>query len=158
MDRNTFDSQIHQLLTEASAEIPIDPLPDLPGLPSFPEVPQWHPHEHILWKIGEQMRQLMAESGNHLNDDHIDAVLQICRNPNAGRGRQSFVLLLGKVRYARFADAIVPLLQDPDVCGQAVNTLYKMKASGHTDAVRPLLDHEQTWIRKEARRYLQKNI
>lgn len=158
MDRNTFDSQIHQLLTEASAEIPIDPLPDLPGLPSFPEVPQWHPHEHILWKIGEQMRQLMAESGKHLNDGHIDAVLQICRNPNAGRGRQSFVLLLGKVRYARFADAIVPLLQDPDVCGQVVNTLYKMKASGHADAVRPLLDHEQAWIRKEARRYLQKNI
>lgn len=156
MDKTTFDSQIHQLLTQAADAVPARFPPAHPDLSQFPGIPGWHQHELALWNIGEQIRQLLAESGKWMDDAQVDAVLQICLNSSAGRGRQSFVLLLGKVRYARFAPSVAQLLQDAEVCGQAVNTLYKMRADGYADLIHSLSEHEQAWIRREAKRYLQK--
>lgn len=156
MDKTIFDSQLRQLLTQAADAVPARFPSALPDLSQFPGIPGWHQHELALWNIGEQIRQLLAESGKWMDDAQVDAVLQICLNSSAGRGRQSFVLLLGKVRYARFAPSVALLLQDAEVCGQAVNTLYKMKADGYAHLIQPLSEHELAWIRREAKRYLQK--
>jgi hypothetical protein len=46
-------------------------------------------------------------------------------------------------------------LRDRDVAGHCVDTLLKMGAPGFASEVERLLDDEQTWIRRLARRYIE---
>ena len=153
MDKLTFSSRLELLLQEAGQLIPREPLP---ALPARDGIPAWHPHELALWNIGESIRQLILEAKQFPSDIQVKNILAVCRNPAAGRGRQSFVLLLGKVRYACYAEEMASLLADRDISGQVINTLYKMKAPGYADQIQPFLADHQTWIRNEAKRYLQK--
>jgi len=151
MDRTTFDTQINALLQDAAVLIPkVNRDEDLPV--SF----DWFRWEMDLWNLGEQIRQLLLLHSKALTIDQARDVLNICLTRAAGKGRQSFVLLLGKTKYSPMAESLSSLLSDPDVCGQVINTLYKMKAPGYSDQIRPFLSHKQAWIRKEAQRYLQK--
>lgn len=151
MDRAIFDTEIRQLLSDAAAMIPVsrfcEPAPDLND---------WFRWEMDLWNLGEQIRQFCLHHNRSLSQDQAHAVLRICLNLNAGKGRQSFVLLLGKTKYSPLSEEVSSLLSDPDVQGHVINTLYKMKAPGYADRIRPFLRHPQTWIRKEAARYLRK--
>ncbi|MGH2397835.1 MAG: hypothetical protein ACRDFW_12835, partial [bacterium] len=76
----------------------------------------------------------------------------ICRNLR--RGRQSFVMALGFVSARPYAGALAPSLADPDVDGQVIYTLIKMKAPGFAQLVTPLLNSDETWIRRLAKRYI----
>lgn len=55
-----------------------------------------------------------------------------------------------------FAPALLPLLGDPDVDGQVIGTLLKMKAWGHSRKIEPLLLSNKVWIRRLARRYIER--
>jgi hypothetical protein len=65
-------------------------------------------------------------------------------------------MLLGKTKYCEYANALVPLLQDDDVNGHVIDTLYKMRANGYVELITPFLKHRQTWIRNIAKKYVQK--
>ena len=99
MDRSTFDSDLQALLAAASSRIPAHSLPDLPCIPGIPGVPGWHEEELALWNQGEAIRQLVRTAGKKLNRTQIAEILDICKNRNAGRGRESFVMLLGQRAY-----------------------------------------------------------
>lgn len=156
MDRDTFNRKLEQLLTEAELLIPAEAMPDLPGMTGIPDVPAWHEFEMRLWEKGEQIRQLLLEANRKLNDRQADRVLAICTNANAGRGRESFIMLLGKKCYVRYGHALAGLLSDPHAAGHAVDTLYKMGAAGYASEIAPFAAHHRTWIRNAAKRYLQK--
>jgi hypothetical protein len=70
------------------------------------------------------------------------------------RGRQSFVLLFAYKPCVAWARKLASLLPDPDIDGQVISALSKMRASGFSRVVSPFLSCGHTWIRKEARRYL----
>jgi len=82
-------------------------------------------------------------------------LLDICKNRNAGRGRESFVMLLGQRAYAEYAPQIAALLGDRDVGGHCVYTLYKMGAAGYDTEIAPFLTHEKKWVSDYAKRYMQ---
>jgi hypothetical protein len=63
-------------------------------------------------------------------------------------------MALGFVAARQHAKTLSPLLRDPDVDGQVLDTLIKMKASGFASEVEPLLQCDKTWIRNLAKRYL----
>lgn len=65
-------------------------------------------------------------------------------------------MLLGKKMFRDYAEQIVTLLNDVDVDGHVIDTLYKMGATEYTDLIEPFLTHNSTWIRNEAKRYIQK--
>ena len=130
MDRSTFDSDLQALLAAANSRIPAHSLPDLPSTPALPGVPGWHEEELALWNQGEAIRQLVRTARKKLNRTQAAEILDICKNRNAGRGRESFVMLLGQRAYAEYAPQIAALLDDRDVGGHCVYTLYKMKKSG----------------------------
>ena len=156
MDRKAFDSDLNNLLTRAEALIPEENLPDLPYMDLAPDVHDWYEFEHRLWEIGEEIRQFLSENKNKLNKNQIDRIVSICLDKKAKRGRQSFVMLLGKKIYNSYADMIVTVLNDDDVDGQVIDTLYKMGAKEYVEQIEPFLTHNRTWIRNEAKRYVKK--
>lgn len=152
MDRLTFDAQLNRLLSEAWALIPEEDLPDRPFLSGTDS--GWYDFELKLWSKGEEIRQLIQSAGRKPSEQQISSILDICREKRAKRGRESFVLLLGRRQYAVHAEAIGQLLSDSNVAGHALEALYKMRAAGYMDRIVPFLHHEKLWIRKNAERYL----
>ena len=65
-------------------------------------------------------------------------------------------MAIGFVDARQYAEALIPFLSDSDVDGQIIYTLLKMRASGHAHAVRGLLESEKTWIRRLARKYIER--
>lgn len=156
MNRKEFDNELNQLLTSAEALIPEENLPDLPFMDSEPDIHDWYKFESELWGVGEKIRQFLLENKNKLNRSQIERIVEICLDKRAKRGRQSFVILLGKKMFRDYAEQIVTLLHDDDVDGQVIDTLYKMGAAEYADLMEPFLTHKRTWIRNEAKRYIRK--
>ena len=156
MIRKDFDNVLNNLLTSAEALIPKENLPDLPFMDLVPDVHDWYKFESELWGVGENIRQFLLENKNKLNRSQIERIVEICLDKRAKRGRQSFVMLLGKKMFRDYAKQIVTLLNDVDVDGHVIDTLYKMGATEYTDLIEPFLTHNRTWIRNEAKRYIQK--
>ena len=156
MERNIFDKVLDNLVLRAEELIPTEDLPDLPFMKLAPDVHDWYKFEHQLWDVGEEIRQFLLVNKNKLNDNQIERIIEICLNKKAKRGRQSFVMLLGKKIYCSYARRLVSLLDDNDVDGHTIDTLYKMGAAEYAELIRPFLTHKQTWIRNEAKRYIQK--
>lgn len=117
--------------------------------------PAWYDFEFAAWPIGEEIRQTLSQHPRWKSDPTVVAkIVQAAVYRNLRRGRQSFVLALGFVAARDWADRLVPFLTDPDVDGQVVHTLLKMKAAGFADQVRPLTVSPKTWIRRLAEKYL----
>ena len=121
-----------------------------------PDVHDWYMFEHELWAVGEEIRQLTLKYKKKFDKSQLDRIVNICLDKRAKRGRQSFVMLLGRKQYAGYADKIVTILEDEDVEGHVINTLYKMQAGQYVELMKPFLNHKRTWIRNEAKRFINK--
>ena len=148
MDREIFDNELNFLLAKAEDKIPNENLPNLPFMELAPDVHDWYMFEHEIWEIGEEIRQLIFSSKKVLTDFQIDRIINICLDERAKRGRQSFVLLLGKKAYQKYSDKIVPLLNSDDIDGHVIDALYKMQAGQYVDLIHPFTTHKKTWIKK----------
>lgn len=154
MNKQTFDDTLERLLSEARALVPEEDLPDQPYRSESDT--GWYDFELKLWAKGEEIRQLLLTSGRTLSEAQVLALLTLCRDQRGKRGRQSFLLLLGRKAYAHHAQAVAGLLSDAHVAGQAIDTLYKMGAAGYRRGIEPFLTHDKTWVRNAAKRYLEK--
>jgi len=148
-------SKVEALLAEAHSVVPaVAPAP-LPPIQGFPEVPQWHQFEHTLWSIGEQIRHAINSQPRLRSDRTLYAqFLSIVRDRRGMRGRQSFVLLFAYRPCVGWARDLASLIPDPDIDGQIISALYKMRACGFARVVGPFVSSSTTWISKEARRYM----
>ena len=156
LNRKTFDDNLENLLTKAEKLIPNEELPDLPYMDAAPDVHEWYQFEHQLWNVGEEIRQLIVENNKKLNEPQVKRIIEVCLDKKAKRGRQIFILLLGKKCYCAFADEIIPLIDDDDVDGHVIDTIYRMQVGQYVDKVKPFLNHRRMWIRNEAKRYIPK--
>ena len=156
LNRAEFDNEIDNLLSKAKENIPDEILPNLPYMKSAPDVHEWYDFEHKIWNTGEEIRQLLSVSKKAFNDNQIDRIINICLDKRAKRGRQSFVMLLGRKNYCNYSNALIPLLNDGDVDGHVIDTLYKMHANGYVGLITPFLNHNRTWVRNTAKKYIQK--
>lgn len=156
MTRTEFDAGIDSFLLAAEHLIPQEKLPDLPFMELAPTVHDWYDFERTLWGIGEDIRQLILSERKDLNADQTNRVYRICVDAKAKRGRQSFVMLLGKKKFLPYAEQLAALLPDEDIDGHIISTLYRMGASQFIESIKPYTNHPITWIRNEAKRYIQK--
>jgi hypothetical protein len=148
-------AKIELLLERAEGLIPAEQISDLPPMDQAPGVPGWHSFELELWRIGEEIRQIMNSATGLRKDEAIySRLIRIAADQKAKRGRQSFVLLFCYRPCASWASSIADLIADPDVAGHAILALYKMKARGYSDMIKPLAYAKMTWISKEANRDL----
>jgi hypothetical protein len=65
-------------------------------------------------------------------------------------------MAIGFVAACPHASSLAGLLGDPDVNGQVVYTLLKMKVGGFANDVAPLLQSEKSWIRRLAKKYIER--
>ena len=156
MTRSEFDARINKILLSAEHLVPQENLPELPFMELAPTVHDWYGFEHTLWNFGENIRQLILTERKDLNVEQVARVCRICADTKAKRGRQSFVMLLGKKRFSSYADQLAALLPDEDIDGHIISTLYKMGASQFTERIKPYTNHPLTWIRNEAKKYVLK--
>jgi hypothetical protein len=129
--------------------------PTLPPFKELREAPDWHSFEHEAWGIGESVRRSFVQNPKFKkNQAVLNRVVEVACCRNLRRGRQSFIMALGFVAARQYAKTLTPFLSDPDVGGQVIYTLIKMKASGFVPEVEPLLESDKTWIRNLAKKYL----
>jgi hypothetical protein len=154
-ERFTSPDAVIAACTAAKALAPAEVPPDQPPDPTLNGVPAWYRFEWDAWPMGEAIRQSFQSTPSLKRDRRVlDAVLDVVRHRQLRRGRQSFVMALGFAGAAAYAPALAELLVDPDVDGQVLDTLLKMRVAGYGEVVAPLLDARHAWIRKLARRYL----
>lgn len=156
MERQVFDRRLNELLSEAECLIPKTMSADRQISNHEVDAREWQRFELDLWDIGETIRRLILESRKKPSREQLGRICGICVNSFAGRGRQSFVLLLGKKCYAEYAPLIAPFLSDSDIAGQTADTLYKMGTPDYISQMEPLTRHKQTWIRNIAKKYVDK--
>jgi HEAT repeat protein len=95
------------------------------------------------WTIGNAL-------ASTADDTVVDELIELALDRSHGTSRQMLMLALAKTKDERVIDPLVRLLNDGQVAGHAVIALGKLKAKTTLDAIRPFLNHGETWIRKEA--------
>ena len=156
MTRNEAKEALNILLDQANELIPATIEKDLAPMDIAPGVPQWHDYEHQLWKIGEDIRQILnSHTPLRRDKELLDRFLSIALNRNAKRGRQSFIMLLWYKHCAEYAGLLAAQLDDRSVKGHIIEGLNKMKAGQFTDLVAPFTQDKTTWIRNQAKKYMQ---
>jgi hypothetical protein len=117
----------------------------------------WFRYESLVWTLGESFRRLMLRGRRLRRCERVfEAVRSLCCDGRFGKGRESFIMLLGKYGGADQIPTLIDLLDDPQICGHAVYALRLLGASEAADKIRPFLGSSKTWMRQEARKYFQK--
>jgi HEAT repeat protein len=87
----------------------------------------------------------------------FDELVRLVRIKEHGIARQMLAVALGTIRDPRAIPVLVELLHDEDVVGHALIGLSRLRPGREIQAaVEPLLSHPVAWIRKEAKKLLQK--
>lgn len=154
---NETRKHILELVAKAEAAIPSEVLPDLPPGPYTSGASDWHGFEHQIWRLGEEIRQLLVESKSLRKDTDLQrAFSRVACNQRAKRGRQSFIMLLGYVYCMQFASDIAGQLADHHVAGHVIDTLIKMQCPSYIKDGEPFTCDKITWIRNKAKKYIEK--
>jgi hypothetical protein len=128
--------------------------PDLPTTPLLRGAPDWYPFEHQAWEIGERIRQSLQRRPRFKRDALVrEAIMKVVACRHLRRGRQSFVMALGFAAAHPDAAQLALFLADPDIHGQVVDTLLRMRAGQFVSLVAPLRASKYSWIRRLAKRY-----
>jgi HEAT repeat protein len=99
----------------------------------------------------------IANALSYAADDSVfDDVARLARDPSYGRDREMLAVALGGMRDPRAVDVLIELLDDDDVAGHAVIALGTLKAIRARAKIEPFLQHPKPWVRKEAKKALEK--
>ena len=117
----------------------------------------WSWRETHVWRLGEELRQLLLQKKlspkNNLLYEFVDTVI---RDKRFGRGRQSFFMLLPKLKRYDF-EFLKASLSDHDVVGHVVYALLRLKEYRLAPIVAEMVKSpDYVWNRKEARRYIER--
>lgn len=119
--------------------------------------PDWQDFEMRIWELGESIRQLLKKKKKWLKSKNLlGVILMICKKEEYGKGRQSFVLLLGEFDKSETSEVLGNLLDDREVKGHAIKALTKSKNDKYLDKVCGIAKTETGWIKSAANSYCKK--
>ena len=107
------------------------------------------PENVFLWEYGNLLYQIR-------NYRYLLQYVEIANNINYGTSRQMIVLLIGKSKKVEVIPVLKKLLEDLDVDGQALEALTNFSGEDIEEIMQQYLNHEVTWIRNTAKKYLKK--
>lgn len=103
----------------------------------------------LRWTIGNALEVLA-------DDSCFDELAELARDRRYGKARQMIVLGLGRSKRPEAVEVLVGLVDDPEVDGQAVKALGRLKAPAGRAALEGKRDDKRAWVRREARRALER--
>jgi HEAT repeat protein len=101
----------------------------------------------LKWVIGNALSVIA-------DDNVLDKLIDLARNPQHGKAREMLVLALANVKNDKAKMALKILLKDEDVCGYAIMALGKIGSKDAAIDIEPFLTHPKEWVREEARKAL----
>jgi hypothetical protein len=117
----------------------------------------WHRYETLIWETGEVFRQVLKRHKTLRMDLLLLSKLErVTLDYRFGKGRQSFVMLLGQYGNRNVVATLQQLLEDPEVQGHAVYALRLLGAYEVQESLRPFLQFPKKWVRNEAKKYFKK--
>jgi hypothetical protein len=117
----------------------------------------WYEYEHLIWGVGESFRQILKRNKSLRKEGELlEEFEKVVLNSAYGKGRQSFVMLLGQYGDHRQVKTLKQLLKDEEVQGHAIYSLRHIGTAEAQDDIRPFLESKTTWIRNEAKKYFKK--
>jgi HEAT repeat protein len=124
------------------------------GIASKPLVAEYH---RLSEEQDPSLRWVIGDTLSDIADDSIlEDIEVILRNPNNGKSREMFVLALARMKHPRSLTLLVEMLKDEQLAGHAIIALRKLKAAAARDKIMPFLSHPTPWIRKEAKKFLER--
>jgi len=104
---------------------------------------------NLKWAIGNALSMVA--------DDNVFAELvDLAKDKKHGQAREMLMLALANMKNPQVIDVLIEFLKDEEVAGHAITALGKLKTIKAQKAIEPFLDHQKTWIRKEASKALSK--
>ncbi len=83
----------------------------------------------MIWSIGEVLRNIIKRNKKFRRKQTIfERVEEIALNEKYGKGRESFVMLLGQYGGRGYIETLIRLIDDPVVCGHSIYALRLLKA------------------------------
>ena len=117
----------------------------------------WYSYESLIWSLGESFRRVILRNRRFRRREKLfDAVRSLCFDERLGKGRETFIMLLGKYGGSEQIPALIKLLEDQEICGHAVYSLRLIGALDAADSMRPFLNSPKAWVRKEALKFFKK--
>lgn len=119
--------------------------------------PDWREYEYCIWRIGEGILSSIKNGTWPVSVAVLRFAATIVAADSCGKGRQTFVTLLGSYGGSSYSKDIAARLHDPELSGHCVKALIKAKDYAHVGSVKKLLDSQQGWVRTAARAYVSRS-
>jgi hypothetical protein len=103
----------------------------------------------LRWAIGNAL-DVVAD------DSVFDDMVELAKERAYGKAREMVVLALGNMTDPRAPRVLVDLLANDEVAGHAIMALGKLRAVSARSNVEQFLRHPREWIRKEAKRAIER--
>jgi hypothetical protein len=103
----------------------------------------------LKWAIANALEVLAT-------DRMFNDIVELVRDKRHGRAREMLAMALGKMKNPKAVDMLIGLLDDDEVAGHAIIALRKLNAIEARPYILPFLKHPKTWIRREAKKAINK--
>jgi HEAT repeat protein len=103
----------------------------------------------LRWTIGNALSVLF-------DDAHYEELVDLAMDHRFGRAREMLVLGLAKSKNPQVVGVLLALVDDSGVDGHAIQALAKLRAAAARPAFEAKLDDTRAWVRKTARKALEK--
>lgn len=117
----------------------------------------WYSYEYEIWAMGEKLRHLLVINNKWRGKcELLDTVAKIVQIKDYGKGREPFVLILGSYGKGKYNDELGRLINDEEIIGHVIDSLYKGKAKGYETKIFQIFNTKKGWIKKVAQKYIEK--
>ena len=103
----------------------------------------------LKWAIGNTLSIILDKS-------HEDDYIEIIKDKRHGITRQMFAVALGKLKCEKALPHFTSLLNDEEINGHVIMALGYFKNYALTESVKPFLEHDEKWKRREAEKTIRK--
>lgn len=99
----------------------------------------------LPWAIGNAIDAVA-------DDSMLEDMIRLARNREYGRAREMIVMGLARLRRPEAVQALIELVDDPDVGGHAVKALAKRQPPEAREILEHFIDDDRGWVKQAARR------
>ena len=101
--------------------------------------------ESVKWAMGNAISVAAADKSL------LDEIIALVRDKRHSRARQMLAHGLWRFKDKRAVDTLIEVLDDSDIQGHVLYALGRLKVECARPLIEPFLEHENSYIRKEAK-------